>query len=364
MRIETFGVRNLRCLANTGPIPLRKVTVLVGENGAGKSAFLRALAAFGESATNGTSIFSTALAPRLCDLGDVRSATGPCGETISFEFGMSSGGEHFDVTLRTRSRDTEENSADPYLLSRVSRGNRDAVLPEFYAQLKGVTYLSPHRTPSAPSYVESQAGSPHVDSRAVLPFIHSLTAAEARSLAQFTQETLGFTARVTARAVGQRQRLTVQLREHPIPPWQTSAGAFVDAHDASTGCWNALSVAAPLWDRCIRGVVGEAPPLLCIEHPEMGMHPSMQVRLTKAIVTAVTSNDDARVLVETHSEAFVNQLGMLIHKGAIAAGDVQIAVFEKDPQSGLSTVSLAGYDEEGALRDWPYGFLCPSADCY
>jgi predicted ATPase len=40
--LEAFGVKNLRCLTDTGLVPIRPITVLVGRNSSGKSTFLRA----------------------------------------------------------------------------------------------------------------------------------------------------------------------------------------------------------------------------------------------------------------------------------------------------------------------------------
>ncbi|WP_437914592.1 AAA family ATPase [Sorangium sp. So ce302] len=42
MSLEAFGVKNLRCLTDTGLVPIRPITVLVGRNSSGKSTFLRA----------------------------------------------------------------------------------------------------------------------------------------------------------------------------------------------------------------------------------------------------------------------------------------------------------------------------------
>ena len=40
--LEAFGVKNLRCLTDTGLVPIRPITLLVGKNSSGKSTFLRA----------------------------------------------------------------------------------------------------------------------------------------------------------------------------------------------------------------------------------------------------------------------------------------------------------------------------------
>lgn len=42
MYLEAFGVKNLRCLTDTGLVPIRPITLLVGRNSSGKSTFLRA----------------------------------------------------------------------------------------------------------------------------------------------------------------------------------------------------------------------------------------------------------------------------------------------------------------------------------
>ncbi|MFS8067021.1 MAG: AAA family ATPase, partial [Byssovorax sp.] len=42
MYLEAFGVKNLRCLTDTGLVPIKPITLLVGKNSSGKSTFLRA----------------------------------------------------------------------------------------------------------------------------------------------------------------------------------------------------------------------------------------------------------------------------------------------------------------------------------
>ena len=38
-------------------------------------------------------------------------------------------------------------------------------------------------------------------------------------------------------------------------------------------------------------------------------------------------------------------------------------LFDQDPESGDTKVTLSGYDSDGALQEsWPYGFLSPVAE--
>jgi AAA15 family ATPase/GTPase len=50
--LEAFGVKNLRCLIDTGQIPIKPITILVGRNSSGKSTFLRAFPLLRQSVEN------------------------------------------------------------------------------------------------------------------------------------------------------------------------------------------------------------------------------------------------------------------------------------------------------------------------
>ena len=68
--------------------------------------------------------------------------------------------------------------------------------------------------------------------------------------------------------------------------------------------------------------------------------------------------NNVRIVVETHSESLINRLGELIEKGAISHKDVQIVIFSaKDDINSPTDVSLAEFDDEGILNNWPFGFF-------
>ena len=63
-------------------------------------------------------------------------------------------------------------------------------------------------------------------------------------------------------------------------------------------------------------------------------------------------------MVETHSEALIQRMGELIENGKVDANSVQIVVFSAQDDLGSPTdVLVSGYDDTGALEDWPYGFF-------
>jgi predicted ATPase len=183
-------------------------------------------------------------------------------------------------------------------------------------------------------------------------FLRSLSPTEAESFARFTQDTLGFETRVQTTGI----HAEILVREGP-------SKEFFNLVDVGFGYSEVLPLAAVLWASCVRtsGQGKRPPPLVVIEQPELHLHPAAQSRLARVFQAAVAGGR-ARIIVETHSETLINGLGNLIYDGGLEAGDVQIVLFDKDEHTGLSEVSLAGYREDGSLRDWPYGFLSPIAE--
>jgi predicted ATPase len=89
--------------------------------------------------------------------------------------------------------------------------------------------------------------------------------------------------------------------------------------------------------------------LVACLYPESGWHPTKHM---SRIVDLLVGNRERRV-IGTHSEAIVCGIGDMIHDGKFNASDAEIHVVERDG------VHVAGYDGDGALRDWPFGFFAP-----
>ena len=103
------------------------------------------------------------------------------------------------------------------------------------------------------------------------------------------------------------------------------------------------------------------PITFAIEQPELHLHPKMQSRLAKAFVETIKQSRikklDVRMILETHSEAIVNQIGRLISIGELSADDVSVVLFERNASTMESKVSVTQYDNEGFLENWPIGFF-------
>lgn len=107
--------------------------------------------------------------------------------------------------------------------------------------------------------------------------------------------------------------------------------------------------------------------ILAIEQPELHLHPAHQALLADALAVPPPRSRYAsdpppvtHFLIETHSEALVNRLGILVAEKKLKPQEVQILVFEADLQDARRTnVRAARFSKGGELVGWPYGFFQP-----
>ena len=93
--------------------------------------------------------------------------------------------------------------------------------------------------------------------------------------------------------------------------------------------------------------------LCLIENPEAHLHPSGQTKLAKLAVAAAKAG--VQVLIETHSDHFMDGVRIAVHDGEISPDQVAIHYFERNQgKSGITTPKL---DRDGRLSFWPTGFF-------
>ena len=92
-----------------------------------------------------------------------------------------------------------------------------------------------------------------------------------------------------------------------------------------------------------------------IEQPELHLHPAFQEKLMKAFVMIATQTN-SEIIIETHSETMINELGDLITKKVIEDSKVSILLCEKD-DNDYSIVRETSFDSEGYIKKWPIGFF-------
>lgn len=445
MSLEAFGVKNLRCLVDTGLVPIRPITVLVGRNSSGKSTFLRAFPLLRQSVEAARNSPVLWYDERYVDFGSLKDAANdrlePDERSVTFRFVIHTpkgdvidvamtlaGGETpyvsryelrcagletlFDFDAHGGVRGISANGRAATLNAPLSLGGKAHLLPTLHrGESLGVTYqavstaevmkyekpiwiasadavedevaavlvrlsamllkeadlaiadfmsrvsyLRPLRVNPERAYRIQNLAVEHVDpdGKNLAMFLRSLSPGETESFAAFTRDTLGI--ETSVRTTGLHAEILVRGR---------GAGRLVNLIDVGFGYSEVLPLAAVLWAGCIRPTITKSvrPSLIAAEQPELHLHSAHQAKLARMFVEALSKSDGGtKIMVETHSESLVNGLGKLVYEGLIKAEDIQIVLFDQDEETEQTTVRLAGYRENGALHDWPYGFLSPVAE--
>ena len=103
--------------------------------------------------------------------------------------------------------------------------------------------------------------------------------------------------------------------------------------------------------------------VIVIEQPELHLHPKMQMLFADMLVRILQTTEKGkfRFVIETHSETIINRIGELLSEGnKFTKEDVNVVLFHKEDNG--SSVTIANYDDEGFLNNWPIGFFSGYAD--
>jgi hypothetical protein len=161
-----------------------------------------------------------------------------------------------------------------------------------------------------------------------------------------TLEELGLSWKVEARSLDDTQ---VELRLGRLTHGRRGgAHDMVSIADVGFGVSQTLPLLVAL-------LVARSGQLVYVEQPEIHLHPFAQRRL--AGVLAAAARRGVRVVVETHSALLLREIQTLVAKGRLASSIVKLHWFRRNPADGVTELSSADLDENGAFgEDWPEDF--------
>lgn len=119
-----------------------------------------------------------------------------------------------------------------------------------------------------------------------------------------------------------------------------------------------LSYVAPIVLSLLKAQKGD---LVIIENPEAHLHPKGQRKMGELI--ARTASGGVQVLVETHSDHFLNGIRLAVKKKQIAKDAIRLNYFfcSQKLESNMSEIKHEKCSpmilEDGSLSDWPEGFF-------
>jgi predicted ATPase len=96
-------------------------------------------------------------------------------------------------------------------------------------------------------------------------------------------------------------------------------------------------------------MVAEPEQLVYLEQPEIHLHPRAQHKLAKIIADAAQRG--VRVIVETHSSLLLLGVQTLVAQGKLSPDLVKLHWFQRDINTGATTITSADLDEMGAFGE-------------
>lgn len=100
---------------------------------------------------------------------------------------------------------------------------------------------------------------------------------------------------------------------------------------------------------------------ICVEQPELHIHPRLQARLADLFILA--SEKGKQVIVETHSEAFMLRLQGRMREGRLSEKDIAVWYVNAANRTTTSFVKQLRQRENGSfVNQWPDGFFAERFD--
>lgn len=156
-------------------------------------------------------------------------------------------------------------------------------------------------------------------------------------------EKLGLARRINAKKLDDTQ---VELRVGRLLRSSNGGEDTVSVADVGFGVSQVLPVLVGL-------LTAEPGQLVYIEQPELHLHPRAQTALAQ--ILADTAQRGVRVVVETHSSLLLLGVQALVAEGHLAPELIKFHWFQRG-DDGVTTVTSAELDENGAFGDWPEDF--------
>lgn len=227
---------------------------------------------------------------------------------------------------------------------------------------KGVRYIKPIRATAERYYRRADLAVSEIDpdGRNLPIFLDSLSSFQLRKFREWLKENLGLD------VIPKKEGAQIALQAK-----SESDSDLSNVADMGFGISQILPVAAQLWasiNQFSRHYANSS--FIVIEQPELHLHPEFQAKIGNVLAGVISrtptnsriiTNSGPNIIVETHSQHLVNRLGLLIEEKKLAPEDVSIVIFEPNTERpGTSSISVAKFDSNGVLDNWPYGFFEPT----
>ncbi|WP_166791463.1 AAA family ATPase [Cryobacterium sp. Hh38] len=381
-QLSRLYVENLKSLAGRHEIPLAPLTLIYGPNSAGKSTVLLALRLFARAAKEGRhdalhlwenclgeyggfnelisgheeygrlglgvdflarqvyaraaiSIQPYPIADQIIQKSAL--STGPTHlaiKTVAIDYGDLVGGDAIADEPIYSVQDGEGDDprrvrAENGLFAEGTEGQEDAL----YETAAHLVYLGPHR--GDPKHTYEPGPQPFdLRKRGDFPRDNDLNDALSRLEVPYRFERKSTI--TGGRSTDTARRLV-----------DTRTGVEVGLNQVGYG----VSQLLPVVDACINS----AGQVICIEQPELHIHPRLQAKLGNLFVSSIRRGN--QIIAETHSENVLLRVRKMIRRGHIKPEEVAVIYVDNTISEGV-TIQRLRLGVQGELLDpWPTGFF-------
>lgn len=395
MPLREFAISRVHCFRSEARVRIAPLTLIYGQNNAGKSTLLRALALFASSVGGppGGALDLSKEAARGASFEELRTRLDARNEV---GFSASWAGEDNDVE-RARFRFREEEGGRGHVLRDLlveSRSGEQVNLrisvetPGHYELVRegevawsgpiGFAGVCPDQDPTVPEGVQASLNALAARLVALQQALVWLTAVRAavprrreipnratpRDAAgawlqdHLAREALGSQRDLVTRVSEDLERmfscaLHVDLDKGDALLRATPTGVQwrLPLADAGEGVTQILPVLA-LLAMAERGELGPSP-ILCIEQPEMHLHADAERELGKVLARVAKSAPAPQLVLETHSEILLNALLLEIAEGRLSPDHIALHWVSRESPAGESRVQSIEVNEKGIPHGLP-----------
>jgi predicted ATPase len=362
--ISAIGLRNFKCFERLY-LNIKPLSLLCGPNGMGKSSVIQALLVLRQSYISGElTLGRLVLGGDLADLGTGADLLfeDAAEDLLGFELEWidNSVSRHWSMEFQYE-READRLQAVP---RRRHRPPSHVPIPERRRPPFGgqFVYLNAERIGPRKTHLLSETRARSCDLGAkgeyVLNYLHSEARAPVAQADLRAKKSVPLQLGPQVDAWLQEVTRGVHIELEPIRAADAVIGGFVFDRegDVASGRYRAtnvgfgLSYVLPVIVALLAATAGG---LILIENPEAHLHPRGQTKLGE--LAARTAAGGVQVLVETHSDHFMDGVRLAVHDGIVTPAEVSFHYFDRKGAS--SSVESPTIDAEGRLSYWPEGFF-------
>ncbi len=96
-------------------------------------------------------------------------------------------------------------------------------------------------------------------------------------------------------------------------------------------------------------------PTIIIENPEAHLHPAAQSKL--GVFLAKMADSGIQIILETHSDHIINGIRRAVKTKIISNDDILFNFFERSSEVGMNIINEINIKEDAKLTSWPKGFF-------